>query len=122
LHRPKRRKGKTRTYFRGPDKSDFTAAGPVTITKANGEVEVREPLGETEFQKIVKVRRVSERTRQKVIRRDGKCRYCGAKSGPWEVDHVVAVSIGGTNRLGNLVLSCVECNQRKGVDPWRPKQ
>lgn len=45
---------------------------------------------------------------------DRKCVYCGRSSDILNRDHIVPRSKGGTNRAGNLVLSCRECNERKG--------
>lgn len=119
--RPGKKKYKRRNFAAQHEKDrDYTNAGPVTITKADGSVEVRPALDRVEFQKLRKVRRVSAATRVKVERRDGECRYCGCKAGPWEIDHVVPVSLGGSNRLTNLVLACRECNQRKKAQVWTP--
>lgn len=64
------------------------------------------------------------RTRvESLARRDGwECAYCGAALG-WghpsvirpEVEHVIPLSRGGSNRLDNLVLSCGPCNRAKGT-------
>lgn len=43
-----------------------------------------------------------------------KCRYCGDLIGPFEVDHLVPLSRGGTNARSNLVCSCISCNTQKG--------
>ncbi|MCC3410339.1 MAG: HNH endonuclease [Microcoleus sp. PH2017_29_MFU_D_A] len=43
-----------------------------------------------------------------------KCSYCGATDTPLEVEHIQAKSKGGSNRVSNLALSCVPCNQKKG--------
>jgi 5-methylcytosine-specific restriction endonuclease McrA len=43
-----------------------------------------------------------------------KCVYCGAAGVPLNVDHVVPRSRGGSDRVSNLVLACVPCNQAKG--------
>lgn len=63
------------------------------------------------------------------------CRYCdvplvcsctaplsadGAQSAPpgaefFTTDHVIPRSLGGSDRLDNLVLACVACNSRKGA-------
>lgn len=43
-----------------------------------------------------------------------KCIYCGKKNVPLEVEHIVPKSRGGSNRIDNLALSCVECNREKG--------
>lgn len=42
-----------------------------------------------------------------------KCVYCDAKDVIFEQDHVVPKSRGGSNRISNLVLACVKCNQAK---------
>ncbi|BAY43499.1 HNH endonuclease [Scytonema sp. HK-05] len=43
-----------------------------------------------------------------------KCVYCDALNLPLEVEHIVAKSRGGTNRVSNLTLACRPCNQGKG--------
>jgi len=42
------------------------------------------------------------------------CAYCGAKDVPVEIDHVVSRSLGGSNRISNLILACRPCNVLKG--------
>lgn len=42
-----------------------------------------------------------------------QCVYCQKKNVPFEKEHVVPKSRGGSNRISNLVLSCRECNQKK---------
>ena len=52
--------------------------------------------------------------REYVLLRGGhRCAYCGAEGVPLEVEHVVARSRGGSNRVANLVPACVPCNQAK---------
>lgn len=46
----------------------------------------------------------------------GKCAYCGATSA-LEIDHVLAKSKGGSDRISNLVLACRSCNLKKGNTP-----
>ena len=41
------------------------------------------------------------------------CAYCGAKDTPLEVEHIVPKSKGGSNRISNLTIACVPCNQAK---------
>ncbi len=41
------------------------------------------------------------------------CVYCGAKDVPLEVEHILPKSKGGSNRVSNLTLACVPCNQAK---------
>ena len=43
------------------------------------------------------------------------CGYCGVKNTPLEVEHIVPKSKGGSNRVSNLALACVPCNQTKGT-------
>jgi 5-methylcytosine-specific restriction endonuclease McrA len=45
------------------------------------------------------------------------CVYCGATGVPLNIDHVRPRSRGGSDRVSNLVLSCVPCNQAKGNRP-----
>jgi 5-methylcytosine-specific restriction endonuclease McrA len=42
-----------------------------------------------------------------------QCAYCQAAGVPLEIDHVVAQSHGGSDRIANLVIACHECNERK---------
>jgi 5-methylcytosine-specific restriction endonuclease McrA len=42
------------------------------------------------------------------------CAYCGAHEVPLEVEHIVPKVRGGSNRVSNLTLACVPCNQKKG--------
>lgn len=46
-----------------------------------------------------------------------KCAYCGIENVPFEIEHIVAKSKGGSNRVSNLCLSCHSCNQAKGNKP-----
>jgi 5-methylcytosine-specific restriction endonuclease McrA len=46
-----------------------------------------------------------------------KCAYCSATDTQLEIEHIVAKSIGGSNRVSNLTLSCTKCNQKKGNKP-----
>ncbi|MBB5411885.1 hypothetical protein HDG34_005851 [Paraburkholderia sp. HC6.4b] len=57
-------------------------------------------------------------TRIRIFARDGYvCRYCGAKGGELECDHIEPVSRGGSNDDANLVTSCRTCNRRKSNKP-----
>lgn len=56
----------------------------------------------------------------------GRCWYCGAQQvrGGFHRDHVIPSSRGGSGRRDNLVVSCRECNSRKGalsIDEFRAK-
>jgi len=39
-----------------------------------------------------------------------KCVYCGKEDLPLEVEHIVAESRGGSDRVDNLTISCHDCN------------
>ncbi len=43
------------------------------------------------------------------------CAYCEAQNTPLEVEHIIPKAKGGTNRVSNLTLACVPCNQAKGT-------
>jgi 5-methylcytosine-specific restriction endonuclease McrA len=46
-----------------------------------------------------------------------KCAYCGKQGIPLEVEHIIPKSKGGSDRVGNLTLSCTKCNLKKGNKP-----
>ena len=59
---------------------------------------------------------LSASKRKRILLRDkGRCVKCGSKKN-LEIDHVVPLARGGSNRLENLQLLCQECNRSKGVD------
>ena len=45
------------------------------------------------------------------------CVYCDATDIPLEVEHILARSKGGSNRIYNLTLACVACNRAKNSQP-----
>lgn len=66
---------------------------------------------------------LSEYLRTEIFNRDGSvCRYCGDAEGPHEIDHIVPVSLGGTDDRSNLCVSCRRCNRDKSdkmLNEWR---
>jgi len=42
------------------------------------------------------------------------CAYCGAKDTPLQIEHIIPRSRGGSDRVSNLTIACINCNQRKG--------
>ncbi|WP_276322789.1 RNA-guided endonuclease IscB [Streptomyces sp. F001] len=48
---------------------------------------------------------------------DNACAYCDATGVPLNIDYLQPRSRGGSNRITNLVLACVPCNQAKGNSP-----
>lgn len=56
----------------------------------------------------------AHRKRRAVLRRDGPgCHWCGAEYAP-TLDHVIPRSMGGSDKIENLVLACEDCNQARG--------
>ena len=60
-----------------------------------------------------------------VLRRHGhRCAYCGAAETlvePLQLDHAVALSLGGRHALGNVLPACPSCNRRKSkreLEEW----
>ncbi|WP_319574441.1 RNA-guided endonuclease IscB [uncultured Desulfobacter sp.] len=45
------------------------------------------------------------------------CAYCGKINIPLEIEHIVPKSKGGSDRVSNLTLACIACNQKKGNKP-----
>jgi len=43
------------------------------------------------------------------------CVYCGKDGVPLQVEHIHPKAKGGTNRIGNLTISCAKCNEKKSV-------
>jgi len=43
-----------------------------------------------------------------------ECAYCDAKNVPLEIEHIIARSKGGSDRVSNLTLACTPCNTDKG--------
>lgn len=62
--------------------------------------------------------------RAKLIKRDGECCwYCGGllSSAESNIEHLIAISDGGTNALANLVLTHTACNTEAGNLPLSRK-
>lgn len=54
-------------------------------------------------------------TRETVLAREGRmCAYCGTTDGPFDFDHILPISKGGSNSASNLTLACAMCNRSKG--------
>lgn len=68
------------------------------------------------LKRLVNTKRAIKFSRQNVFARDrGNCQYCGNKVRRERAtyDHVLPRSQGGHTRWENIVISCVDCNQRK---------
>jgi hypothetical protein len=58
--------------------------------------------------------------REYLLEKFGRCCvYCGARDVPLYIDHVTARARGGTDRLSNLVIACLLCNDEKAAQDIR---
>ncbi|MEO3863900.1 RNA-guided endonuclease IscB [Acrocarpospora sp. B8E8] len=56
--------------------------------------------------------------RQYLLAKWGRaCAYCGATGVPLNIDHIQPSSKGGSDRVSNLCLACLPCNQAKSSQP-----
>lgn len=67
---------------------------------------------------------ITRKDRLKALARyRGCCAYCGEDlNGRLEWDHVIPISRGGTDGVGNLLPACVDCNRSKAhrfISEWR---
>jgi len=54
-------------------------------------------------------------SKRNVLKRDSfQCQYCGTRTGPMTVDHVLPKTRGGQDTWGNMVCACPKCNNWKG--------
>ena len=75
-------------------------------------------------------RYIPDDLRESIIARDRSvCAYCGRRCGSpgrreLELDHVIPYASNGAGTEGNLVVSCLPCNRKKGSKQgwrWTPK-
>ena len=65
-------------------------------------------------------RSLTKKIRFDVFKRDAfVCQYCGQTPPKvmLEVDHIVAVSLGGSDHIDNLITACFDCNRGKAASP-----
>ena len=71
-----------------------------------------------EYRRKAERRRVTDRLRYQIMRRDGfRCQLCGASQADGvklHVDHIIPISKGGTSDERNLRTLCDRCNLGKG--------
>ena len=54
-------------------------------------------------------------SRKNILKRDNHtCQYCGIRSVPMTIDHIIPRQGGGEDSWYNLVAACVKCNVSKG--------
>ncbi|HSN23239.1 MAG TPA: RNA-guided endonuclease IscB [Methylomicrobium sp.] len=59
-------------------------------------------------------------TREYLLAKWGrKCAYCGKQNLPLQIEHIVPVAKGGSDRISNLTLACDKCNKKKGSQDIR---
>ena len=62
-------------------------------------------------------------SRKNILKRDNHpCQYCGIRSVPMTIDHIIPRQRGGEDSWYNLVAACVPCNARKGNHTPREAQ
>ena len=87
------------------DLKPFIDLGFITVSK--------EEYTQVETQKSNPDRYVSQAVREKIFKKFGqKCAYCKSEKN-LEIDHIIPVSMGGTNEEENLQLLCRKCNRAK---------
>lgn len=74
--------------------------------------------GSNDFYKELRANKESWlRFRAKLLAsQDYRCAYCetSLKGKRMNVEHILAIKHGGTNKIENLVAACAECNKEKG--------
>ena len=58
-------------------------------------------------------RRIILNRKNLLIRDNYTCQYCGRRTHPLTVDHVIPKQFGGSDTWENLVIACLPCNNRK---------
>lgn len=102
----------------------FPRSSAVTVTRADGATEIVPAYNSPAALRKVAPERlpIPEEMRAKILYRDWHaCRYCGNDSGPFEMDHVIPVALGGATSMSNLVTACGPCNSAKGANVWKPR-
>jgi 5-methylcytosine-specific restriction endonuclease McrA len=105
-------------------RSPYVPASSVKVVRSDGTVEYRSSLTPRQLRAVVRFRDVPPWLRKRIFDRDrGHCRYCGSRleRAEAQIDHVVPVAKGGSNKESNLVTSCADCNHEKGVELWNPR-
>nr|DAL84475.1 MAG TPA: RECOMBINATION ENDONUCLEASE VII [Caudoviricetes sp.]DAZ67743.1 MAG TPA: RECOMBINATION ENDONUCLEASE VII [Caudoviricetes sp.] len=66
----------------------------------------------------IKRRKLTKEERLDIYNKyNGRCGYCGEKIDikDMQVDHIVALRVGGTDTLDNMICSCRSCNHYKST-------
>lgn len=86
-------------------------------------IEYADGSGETGIDyKVADRVQLPRRLKLKLLNQRGTCRHCGCRltmaTATWE--HMVPLSVGGTNDESNLDLACRKCNEERGNDASLP--
>jgi hypothetical protein len=93
---------------------------PVVLWCSTGNVDKRSCQTNESGDAMTARKAIPKRLRFEILRRDNHaCRYCGAMApdAVIQVDHVIPVSLGGTDEPSNLVAACKDCNAGKSSVP-----
>jgi 5-methylcytosine-specific restriction endonuclease McrA len=64
--------------------------------------------------RVSSARQVRADCKSLLLKQRGCCAACGGDEGPWHLDHVMPLCLGGADDLENLQVLCAPCNLRKG--------
>ncbi len=64
--------------------------------------------------KTVYTRKAAFTPRNLLLRDGHTCQYCGDKTGPLTIEHIIPRSRGGKTSFENCVIACRRCNGKKG--------
>ena len=61
-------------------------------------------------------RLTADNLRERILESGGRCEWCDIDlvNSEFELDHILSLKQGGANTAANLVVSCPDCNRRKG--------
>ena len=66
---------------------------------------------------MIRRRKLSNMARLNLfIQHQGQCAHCNVKIMPgtrWDIDHVIPISLGGSNQIENLQILCWSCHMTK---------
>lgn len=108
--------------FRSTDIDLILSKADVTEVEAAGRYET---ACISSFRRSQRLRQAEGKHTTKEVRellhvQDGRCYYCGGlllqegQKSKFHRDHYVALSAGGRDGIGNIVLACAQCNMQKG--------
>lgn len=106
------------------DALSLEVAGKVEVLERHDDWTVRSVSREFQVPSVVRFlagavgwrKRGARFSRENVFTRDkGRCQYCGVvcPRSDFTFDHVIPRAAGGTTRWENVVVACLDCNQRK---------